>query len=1521
MEKIKRWQVYLIIALVVLTVYNILPTLFFYSNSLSKPISEKEALQTTASLTKRINSLEQQSIEWLYSYCKLLRVKPASISIETQNPAHILIRFASQSDANYFAQHLPRSGELIPFAPAQLSLYSLQSDSESGAIVTVQRKIPIHFDTAKNGEFFQFSQKFNAQEEPTPPYKNIVFDRLFEIAMTIGGASDQAQALLAAPGEIDDPQTEDFVASLAHSIVSFTKVFGEDSSIAKRYFASFTQTDVANKSSLVDSYLSILEQVQSKLSKEADLLAKEGAQKRAADAFLETAKQQRLEALQTKISSLSSASSIIRRNRAQFASGETPWSFSTLIDTLRNIDKSSTGKTSLPLGNRSSFFKEITIDWQADTIYLTLQNDLQSFLASLQEGNNKSSQLEQANQFLYNDVAALSRQTGEKIVPAQDRYLIAISELQNSKSFLVMRLASVAKPQLESVKESLLSRWNPQHPDLSSSNYPLIDFETYSSLSALQKKLGLVFYAPTIQSPFPPKGFKANSLYVIAKGLDKILEKVRSAPESESSKQFLQDFNHLRRLLQESGFFGYPASTTVFGTEFKGDFIFEAEDYFQSLLKASRENFTVHGTKRFAVLEFSNVEQRLLTLNKIDDRIHEDLLKWKDNYYSARIGLKGNRETDVPKPTQSPLWSNFKLSTVKYFRGDERKILRWGLDLSGGKTVQIELRDANNRMVTKESDISQAINELYERVNKMGVSEVGIRKEGNYITLDFPGSQNWSAAELVKASSMHFHVVNEKFSTQNPSLGEAVNRFLQEVWNEALVTGHKEIEEINAIAWKHFHGDSLDPDVVQPRSEAAKLLYDHGLRLASPLDNSVSSTFNDTYSAITMLRGESFTEWHGQAHPLLIVFKNFALEGSDLSDVHASFDPSKGNFLSFKVKSSYTNSAGQKSNPRADLFAWTSPFSKEKVLGTQNEAYSRGKGWRMAVILNGSVISAPTLDSPLSDSAMITGSFTQREVNALEADLKAGSLSFTPKILSEKNVSPELGSKERMLGIFATFISLLLVIGAMVSYYRFGGVVASAAVIFNLLIMWAVFQNIQATLTLAGLAGVILTMGIAVDANVLVFERIREEFALSGRIASAVHAGYRRAFSAIFDSNITTIIAALVLLQFNSGPIRGFALTLIIGILCSMITALFMTRIFFTSWVQNPKNKVLTMAHWIKAANFPFLKYGKTAMISALVIIAVGALFGVAKRHTLLGMDFTGGYAITLELKPDQKSNYRDAVEKALSAQGLSSQEYQVRELTPSNNIRLFLSHNLNEKSRPFYGMPLEVENQGLGFNYESNPRINWIVSSLDAAHLSLTQDSQERLDKNWTDVSGQISKTMRNYATIGLSVALFCILLYITFRFELKYAVSATICLLHDIAVCLALVAFLHFLGAPLQIDLTIVAALLTIAGYSLNDTIIVFDRIREDVKTERKKSFPEIIVHALNATLSRTLMTSTITLLVLLPLVFLGGSTLFGFALVMIFGVVFGTLSSLFIASPLMLYFHNRQLKKEDSQPSEIS
>ena len=562
----------------------------------------------------------------------------------------------------------------------------------------------------------------------------------------------------------------------------------------------------------------------------------------------------------------------------------------------------------------------------------------------------------------------------------------------------------------------------------------------------------------------------------------------------------------------------------------------------------------------------------------------------------------------------------------------------------------------------------------------------------------------------------------------------------------------------------------------------------------------------------------------------------------------------------------------------------------------------------MAVILNGGIVSAPNLSGALRDNATIYGNFSQREVQKLSANLQAGSLSFTPKILSEVNVSPELGKMERRQGLISALMAVIVVALIMTIYYRFAGFVASLAVLGNLLIIWAVMQNIEAAITLPAIAGIVLTVAMAVDANVLVFERIREEFLVSKRIFSAIARGYQKALSAIVDSNLTTLIAAFILTQFDCGPVRGFALTLIIGLLASLFTALFVTKYYFLGWASNPDHTELKMMSWIRPRNMKFLSWKKVAFTISALLIAVGIGFTSHSWKTMLGMDFTGGYALIVDVKQSSGQTPKQLAEKLFINEGVIASEIQIRELGRPTALRIQLSASLEEEGRPFCGMP--VSSEGVkAHEYQKVPRLDWVISTLEKGGLLIAPEDLPHLVQQWTAISGQFSDRMRNNALIALSFSLIAILIYIAIRFEWKYAISAVIALVHDVLVTLSVLAIFHSFGMPVQINLEVIGALMTIVGYSLNDTIIVFDRVREDMMIYRKKKFSEVVNKALNDTLSRTVMTSLTTLAALACLVFLGGGSIFSFSFVMFVGVLLGTLSSLFIAGPLLVFFHHKE------------
>ena len=1381
MQRRARWRWPLIFTIILLTIYNILPTLFYYAQPLRDPLNEFKAQKAYHAIAERAEQLETDTLAWLRSYCNLVQVKPQSIAKDADVPQLVRIHCTTREEAERLRTYLPRAGSLIPFMPAQLTVLP---DEEQSKTVTVLRKTALRFPEGVEA-YFSFIPKFDEHGEFSQSYIDLVLDRAATIVVATAGESTEAQLLKGREWN------EDQLLTLASEINEANEL---ELDLKKRVFASFTRASHLDRKEVIERLIVSFEKMRDGLKLEK--------------------REQHQELL------LARAEKVLKTHHTLFAAGGEPFTFEDALALLRN--------KRADLRSLNPFFEAVEIDWQRGIISLRMRDDIPDQLA-------------------VNEAARISQKTNETLYPIAGGYSIQLHQLQDVKGLIAFKV----DPFLEQMQTDLIhlieKEWHPKHPDLAA--IPLVDEAGYADLPELKRQISLLF------------AHRDGNLTISFLGLDRIFSLAKEGPQ-EMQDLLQGDIRSLAGLLYTSGFYANP------------HYVFTLQDAFQIPLTLFREEFFVKGSRNYALLETSDQEQRLIVQNRIETKIHEDLLRWQDEYASAQISYNGQNLYDIPKPTKSPFWNNLQLSLRKLWRGDERKVLRWGLDLSGGKTVQIELHDHHGRVVTDPSDLKQGVNELFSRVNKMGVSDVSIRQLGNTIVLDFPSSQALSAKELITASSMSFHVVNEKFSRMNRDLADTANRFLQEVWNEALVTNRKDSESINVIAWSHL---------IDGRTESARVLKEHGLRLAAPKDQ-YSCEVDEELSRIVLFRGDGFRDWQNQAHPLLIVFNNYALEGSDLQNIHTSFDPSKGNALGFEIASS----------AREHLYSWTSRFSQEGIGGTDREQMTGGHGWRMAVVLNDSVISSPNLQSSLRDSAMISGHFSQREIQQLVSDLKAGSLTFTPSILSEKNVSPELGSSDRLAGIVAMGVCLLFVIAAMIGYYYYAGLVASAAVLFNLLILWAALQNMQATLSLAGIAGIILTVAMAVDANVLVFERMKEELAITRNISMALEAGYKRAFSAIFDSNVTTIIAALILLNFDAGPIKGFAMTLIIGIVSSLFTALFMTRTYFSWWARRKPHKKLRMSHWVRSSSINFLKKSRIAfgVVGAITLIG-GSLF-FSHRQTILGMDFTGGFAGSFELEKHEPSfDYATAVSQALIAQGISAQDFQVRALTPENHLRVLFSSKID---RP------ELQ--------------QWMLSSLEGNGLLLTKESRTALDQNWSAVTGQMSDTMRNNAIIGLLLAFASIFVYLMIRFETTFAVASLLCLAIELVVTLGFMGILHACGLPVQIDLNTIAALMTIIGYCLNDIIIIFDRIREELHRGRVHSFAQVINGSLNATLGRTAITSGITFFVLLILVFMGGPTLLSFALIMAIGVFIGTLSSWFIASSLLLYLQRRKLGLDPSQ-----
>ena len=1454
MEKKKRWQFFVILAVLIWTIYNILPTIIYYSKPLHEPIGRAGAEQIESTIIRRVNQMEEESTSWMDAFCSMVGVKPLDMHVSARDPSIISLEVAKDDDVKKIERFLPRAGTLISFNPAQVYLGEVD-----GKKIHVVRKLGVRLDEQKRDAYFQFLHKRDLSGVPTEEYFSLCRDRFVETAYLLSGPtllSEQVELALH-----KDEAVEHFSTSLNDWVSSFEPT----DPISQRLVQTLFHNDQLSK------LVGRCEQAVRRLENEREAAAKESPTKQQALIG-------RIDQYKKVINWLNDAS--------QFVSDKSSVEDVDFDAWLKKEREHSSDRYVYDLKGRNPFVQSVIIDWGRDQLILEPYSDVIGILDE-QETELQARRRDALRTMLMNELSWINRKTNENFIDEGTSYVAALSQSEKSNGLIALSLGVVARDLAHSLLDQIDVQWKPESIDLQKDGFPRFDVHGFKQASSDEARLCMIVFSPA-ESSIGSNEFKPGSLYVVLHGGMNVFSKAQ------------KDIEQLSRILQQRGFVGYTGERFDRGSTFAQDIVFELPNFYQTLLQSTRENFFVPGNIDFALLECGTWEERILAENKVEDSFQEELIKWQEAWQAAQVSLDPMDQYTIPKPTKNLFWSNFWRSWRKYWRGDETRIIRWGLDLSGGKSVRVGLIDQSNTPVTNHADLQQVSSELYTRLNKMGVSERTIRVENETILVDFPGVHDVTASELIKASAMHFHVVNERFSRLNPELSRAVDGFLQEVWNEAVVTNCIDKECVNRIALRKYTGvqSGLLSD------ENVQTLIEHGLLLEDPANPLATSAFDDQISMIARWDGNDPAVWPTVGHPLMIVFKNYALEGANLDNVHPSYDSTKGNILVFNVRGSDVR--GREIRPQEEFYTWTSQFSEEGILGTEREQFSRGRGWRMAVELNGVIVSAPTLSSALRDSAMISGNFSQREVERLSADLQAGSLSFSPKILAEVNVSPELGKMERFQGLVAAALAVIVVAAIMIIYYRFAGSIASLAVLGNLFIIWAVMQNIDAAITLPAIAGIVLTIAMAVDANVLVFERVREEFALSQRIASALSRGYQKALSAIFDSNITTLLAAFILTQFDCGPVRGFALTLIIGLIASMFTALFVTKYYFSHWAANPKHTHLKMMDWIRPQNFQFLSWKRLAFTCSISVIAIGAVLTASSWKTMLGMDFTGGYALVVEANTDTELTPKQAAERIFGTKGVLPSELQIRELGRLSALRIQLSSSLEEPGRPFYDLPESTEGT---YEYERMPRLKWVVDALQEGGVKISDAERVNLVQQWTAISGQFSSTMRNNALIALVLALFGVLVYIAVRFEWKYAISAVTALVHDVCITLAILAIVHYFGFPVQINLEVIGALMTIVGYSLNDTIIVFDRVREDRALYRKKRFSEVVNKALNDTLSRTVMTSLTTLAALACLVFFGGGSIFSFSFVMFVGVLLGTWSSLFIAGPLLVFFHHKE------------
>ena len=801
--------------------------------------------------------------------------------------------------------------------------------------------------------------------------------------------------------------------------------------------------------------------------------------------------------------------------------------------------------------------------------------------------------------------------------------------------------------------------------------------------------------------------------------------------------------------------------------------------------------------------------------------------------------------------------------------------IRLGLDLSGGTSFTVaideerlsanvkagnpELTDVEvqNQVATilKDAD-ARAIEVIRNRIDGLGVNEPVIQGGKNHrIVVQLPGAnaEQRDAAEksIQSAAFLEFKLVHK----QNDQLVDKVltsGRLPEGFVSSDDGRGYKRAANYNELV--------KDPDYARRLSlfEVPDPRYAFMLEREQGADGQVS------YRPVYVLRKAELT-------------------GDALSSASVEIEPMTGRVhvsLVFNAKGA------------ADFARLTKAYSPR---GSRNKDSDEGR--RLAIVLDDTLYSAPVLKTEIPNGrAVIEGNFKWSEAAVLRNILNAGSLPAPMKILEKRSVESTLGADAIRSGLNAAVLATVLVALFMLIYYSYCGLIANVALVLDLLLLPAgliVASNILSifvkdaaiakrsldlpVLTMPGIAGIVLTLGMAVDANVLIFERMREEFALGKSARAAVAAGYDRAFLAIFDSNITTLLTAIILFIFGAGPIRGFAITLTAGIIISMFTALVVTRLVFNATVPENRTQPYRMMQFMKNANFDFLRWGKPAGLASLAVIVVTlALFfgrGLKNPASVMAVDFTGGASMTYDYA--QKADIGE-IRKVVADVVKNDATIQYQSTLDGTGNLLLVKTSV---------MKIGEEN----------------VSKMVQAALTQAFPESKFTLAGEEDVGSEVGKDLKRAATKAILFSLIGILIYVSLRFEFGFALGGVIALAHDAFITLGLYSLFGR-----QVSLTIVAALLTIVGYSINDTIVIFDRIREDLRKDPKTDYRTLCNRAINQTLSRTVLTSLTTLIAVLVLFIFGGGAINDFALAMLIGVIAGTYSTIFIAAPIMLAWY---------------
>ncbi|MBU2996974.1 protein translocase subunit SecDF [Cellulophaga baltica] len=873
----------------------------------------------------------------------------------------------------------------------------------------------------------------------------------------------------------------------------------------------------------------------------------------------------------------------------------------------------------------------------------------------------------------------------------------------------------------------------------------------------------------------------------------------------------------------------------------------------------------------------------------------KDILKGLANNTKNLAFNKALAEADTASKNSSDTYVDLFFEAFENLKGDS-KLASPEIFANKGLSdvVNFQMSDDEVKPIIRtkiDESIVSAFEVLRERIDGFGVSQPNIQREGTSgrILVELPGAKDIARAQELLSSTAQL----EFWETYRPD-NQYLSRFLYDV-NEKLKT-IVEVEEPETVSKQESEIDSLLSDVSQDSIDFASQVNPL-IDLLIPADPNgfsfIRASVNDTAQISAYLNMPEIK----RIIPKELQFVKFLwerpTEGAEVVGLYAlKSNRAAAPRISGDVVSDASDVFDTSNRPAVSMSMNTKGAKDWQKL--TSDANVNGTG--IAIVLDNKVYTAPgcsVVGGISGGRTEITGTFTINETKDIANVLRAGKLPARAEIIASEIVGPSLGQEAITSGFNSFAIAMLFVLLWMIFYYGKAGAFADIALLFNILLIFGVLTSIKAVLTLPGIAGIVLTIGMSVDANVLIFERIKEEIANGKGKALAIADGFSNALSSILDANITTGLTAIILFIFGSGPIKGFATTLIIGILTSLFTAIFVTRLLI-EWYLSGKDRKLEFSTGItknlfKNINVDFLSKRKIAYILSSALVVVGLyslLFGPGLQQ---GVDFVGG------------RSYQIRFEQAVSPSEMATELNSV--FGSGTNVKTFGDDNQVKITTPY-----KVEVEGIEVDNEIQKKLyttlqKYLPDGLTYEEFTVASDVKTVGIMQSVKVGPTIADDIKNNALWAIIGSLAVVFLYILFRFrKWQFSLGAVVAVFHDVLIVLGIFSiFGKIMPFNMEIDQAFIAAILTVIGYSLNDTVVVFDRIREIVG-ERGWKAGENTNLALNSTLGRTLNTSLTTVIVLIAIFAFGGDSLRGFMFAMIIGVLVGTYSSLFIATPVM-------------------